>query len=115
MKINSNNFMPSQLIAFYIVASSRPSLRQLQKLGIIMSVATKWYDLGLELLDDNQAKQLDNIKANSPDVTKCCRDMFKYWLNSHPTASWYELVDALRATGIEENTAATMLESNFAV
>ena len=79
-------------------------------------MATKWYELGLELLDDNQAKQLDIIKANSnPDVTKCCREMFKYWLDAHPTASWYKLMDALRATGIEENTVAATLESNFAV
>ena len=78
-------------------------------------MATKWYELGLELLDDSQAKHLDIISANSPDVTRCCREMFKHWLNAHPTASWYKLVDALRATGIEENTVAGMLESNFAV
>lgn len=93
--------------------NSRPTLKQLQKLGIITSVATKWYELGLELLDDSQANQLDIIRANSTDVTRCCRDMFKYWLDAHPTASWYNLVNALRATGIEENTVATMLESNF--
>ena len=105
------------LVYFYynIVANNRPTLKQLQKLGIITSVATKWYEVGLELLDDSQAKQLDIIKANSPDVARCCRDMFKYWLDAHPTASWYKLVNALRATGIEENAVAAALESNFSV
>ena len=96
------------------LASSRPTLKQLQKTGIITSVATKWYELGIELLDDSQSNQLDIIKANHHcNVTNCCYDMFKYWLESHPTANWYKLVDALRESGIEENTVAAKLEKNF--
>ena len=97
----------------YVAASSRPSLKQLQKL-VISSVATKWYELGLQLLDDNQENQLDIIRANSPtDVAKCCRDMFKYWLGVDPKASWYKLVDALKATDADMNNVIATLESNF--
>ena len=96
------------------LASSRPTLKQLQKTGVIASIATKWYELGIELLDDNQSSQLDIIKVNHHyNVINCCYDMFKYWLQSHPYANWYKLVHALRESGIEENTVAATLESNF--
>lgn len=89
-------------------------MKQLQKLGVIASVATKWYELGVELLDDDQTNQLDIIKENYSDITKRCYDMFKYWLNSHPTASWHKLVNALKQRGIEKNTVADSLERSFA-
>lgn len=96
------------------LASSRPTLKQLQKTGVITSIAPKWYELGVELLDDDQSRQLDIIRANHPNVTKCCYSMFKYWLDSHPTANWHDLVNALREQGIEEDSVAVMLENNFA-
>ena len=94
-----------------IVPDRSPSLRQLQNLGIIKSVATKWYELGIELFNDSQ--QLNIIEANTSDVTQRCLDMFKYWLKTCPTASWYELVDALRATGVDMNAEATKLENKW--
>ena len=95
-----------------IVPDRNPTIRQLWNLGIIKSVAIKWYELGLMLLDDSQ--QLDIIKANHvSDVTKCCHSMFTYWLNTCPTASWYGLVDALRATGVDMNAEATKLENKW--
>ena len=75
-------------------------------------MATKWYELGIELLDDSQ--QLNIIEANhASDVTKCCQSMFTYWLNTCPTASWYGLVDALRASGVDRNVDATKLENKW--
>lgn len=78
-------------------------------------MATKWYEIGIELLNDDQLRQLDIIKANNhANVTQCCYDMFKYWLESHPSANWYKLVDALMAEGIEESTVAATLQNRFA-
>ena len=67
-------------------------------------VITKWYDVGLQLLDsDNGA--LDVIKANYPnDNEKCCIEMFKKWLQCRPDASWHQLAEAL--TSVNLNTAA---------
>ena len=70
------------------------------KTGII----TKWYDLGLELLDSNTSL-LDSIKdSNQNEADKCCTEMFKEWLARKPDASWDELITSLN--NIKMNTAA---------
>ena len=82
-----------------------PQLKELK--GVMNSegdVITKWYDIGLELLDsDNGA--LDVIKTNYPnDNEECCIEMLKKWLQCRPAASWRQLAEAL--TSINLNTAA---------
>jgi len=72
----------------------------------------KWHDLGVELLDDHEVGQLKVIeKNNSIDVQSQCREMFRYWLESHPEANWHVLVNALKE--INKITMATNLEKRF--
>ena len=67
-------------------------------------VTTKWYDIGLELLDSHTAT-LNVIKANHPnDVDECCTEMFNKWLGSKPNANWSQLIVALNGIGL--NTVA---------
>ena len=61
------------------------------------SVGEKWYNLGIELLDPDDVEELDRIEAKHPsDLKKCCTKMFQFWLRKHPTASWNQLIIALR-------------------
>jgi len=54
-----------------------------------------WRDLGIELLSDVAA--LDIIKVdNGGDSRKCCSEMLKLWLQRQPTASWRQLLIALK-------------------
>ena len=76
-------------------------------------MSSKWYQLGIQLLDECQAPQLEIIRANNDDVTGCCTALFGYWLQTHPNASWYELVTALRAPGVELNEVAASVERTF--
>jgi len=39
--------------------------------------------------------------------------MLKYWLQTHLEASWYQLIKALRAPGVELNSVAADLEKQF--
>ena len=82
-----------------------PQLKELR--GIMNSegdVITKWYDIGLELLDSDNGV-LDVIKINYPnDNEKCCIEMFKKWQQCRPDASWHQLAEAL--TNVNLNTAA---------
>ncbi|XP_065910284.1 uncharacterized protein [Dysidea avara] len=95
-----------------INANCRPTIKELQSTGIILEVSPKWYDLGVELLNDNQVGQLKVIeKNNSGDVQNGCREMFRYWLQSHPDANWHTLADALKE--INKITTATNLEKRF--
>ena len=102
------------IIPFIIyVVSSKPTLKKLQQTKIITAVGTKWYQLGIELLDEDQLTQLDIINKDNNEVTRCCSEMFRFWLENHSTATWQNLVDALKALGVELNDVAAMVETNI--
>ena len=92
------------------VGHQQPSLKFLNRY-VKGSVGVKWHDLGIELVDSNDVGQLDTIEAEHPtDFNKCCTKMFKLWLRRQPTASWNQLIEALRQPGIELGTLATKIE-----
>ena len=65
---------------------------------MIPHVATKWYELGLELLERKYQAELDIIEVDTRnDVSTCCRKMFRKWLNTDELASWDKVIKALRA------------------
>ena len=75
------------------------------------SVGIKWHDLGIELLDFNDVGELNVIEAEHPsDLSRCCTKMFELWLKKQPTASWNQLIEALRQPGIELGTLASKIE-----
>ena len=86
----------------------RPSKKKI--LDIIDYVAPHWYELGIQLLNEGQESRLDSIKSdNGSDSKKCCIQMFWYWLESHPEATWQDLLESLRSPALElRNTAATI-------
>ena len=64
-------------------------------------VATRWYDLGVELFDSNTAV-LGVIKTSHQRDDDRCSDMFKTWLEMKPDASWNRLVEALFRIGLNK-------------
>ena len=77
-------------------------------------MAPKWYELGVELLTEKQEAQLDVIKATySNDVYKCSTEMFWYWLQANPTASWYQLVECLKSPALQLHALAADIENAF--
>ena len=77
---------------------------------VIPLVATKWYDLGLELLETKHEKELEIIETNhSNDAGKCCRKMFSKWLETQSdSASWDQLLQAVK--NIELDSVANDIE-----
>ena len=76
------------------------------------SVGSKWHDLGIELLDLDD--DLDRIEAESNnDLDKCCTKMFQLWLRKQPSASWNQLIKALREPSVELHALATKIEQMF--
>ena len=74
----------------------------------------KWQELGVELLDNERVGQLGIIRANNNnDVSRCCSEMFSYWLKAYPNASWYELIAALRAPGVDMSGVAATVKKTF--
>ena len=84
---------------------NQPSLKDLNNVmrREAAGVATRWYDLGVDLLDSNTAV-LDVIQSDHLSDNARCSKMFKAWLEIKPDASWSQLVTALNNIGL--NTAA---------
>ena len=74
----------------------------------------KWEQLGIKLLKNNQVAQLNIIKLNNPsDNSKCCLDMFKFWLQTNIDASWKQLITELRSPGVDLPVVAEDLEKEI--
>ena len=75
-------------------------MRDLNK-HVIPSVATRWQDVGLELLETKHEGEIDVIETDcGNDVKKCCRKMFNKWLITDQLASWDKLIKALRSVDL---------------
>ena len=86
-------------------------MRDLNK-HVIPLVATRWHDLGLELLETTlkHERELEIIETNyRNDVSTCCRKMLSKWLESQSdSASWDQLIQAVK--NIELNNVANDIE-----
>lgn len=97
----------------YFIADSMPSTKQL--LPFVAHMAPNWYEVGAMLLDMKQESQLKLIRAtHGSDVRKCCLAMLQYWMDTHPEATWHQLVAALRSPGVELVAVASDIEKDFA-
>ena len=89
-----------------------PSTKQL--LPFMVHMAPNWYEVGAMLLDVTQESQLKLIRATyGSDAKKCCLTMLQNWMDTHPEATWYQLVTALRSPGVDLTTVASDIERNF--
>ena len=78
---------------------------------IRQSVGARWYDLGLELLGDDDVEALNKIKRdNENDYKTCCTEMFQLWLKKQPSASWQQLIESLRQPSVNLKELAYQIE-----
>ena len=85
----------------------RPALKLLNK-HVRKVVSSKWHDLGLELLEQEDEEKLNEIKKNNPsDMSECCKEMFQLWLRKCANATWNQLIQALKEVELN-NLAATI-------
>ena len=90
------------------VGRDRPTLRDLV-IHVIPSVAMKWFELGVVLLDPKYQDELSIIEADTRnDAATSCRKMFSKWLNTDEHASWDKLIKALRT--VQLNNVASDIE-----
>ena len=75
-------------------------------------VILRWYDIGVELMEEKNTVALDEIRSNhSNDVSRCCTEMLKKWLRYDPDADWDKLARALYKIGLR--TAAENIRSEI--
>ena len=118
-RLNSTDMIAArgQLVSSYVRCSlisiftchagcDRPALNLLNKY-VIEDVSFKWHNLGLELLEQEDEETLNVIKMNyANDVNECCKEMFKLWLRKCRTATWDQLIQALRKINLNNMAAA---------
>ena len=91
------------------VGTDHPALKYLNKFR--NSIATKWHDIGVELLDVEDELLLNLIKDNYPgDANKCTAEMLQLWLARKPGASWGQLLEVLREPNIRLDDLAAEIE-----
>ena len=80
---------------------AKPLLKDLHNF-VVPRVANKWYELGIQLLNESQLPRLNGIRAvYANDHQRGCVEMLQHWLNITPEASWDNLIHALRAPHLE--------------
>ena len=93
---------------FIHTGRDRPALKLLNK-HVRNEVSSKWHDLGLELLEQEDEEKLNEIETNNPnDASKSCKEMFQLWLRKCTNATWNQLIQALK--DIKLNSIATLIE-----
>ena len=100
-------------VLFIYIGKEHPDLKQLINVlkPTTSGVATRWYDIGLQLLDC-EVGVLDVIKCDNPQNNEaCCRNMLMEWLHRQPNASWDQLVLALSNVGM--NVVADQVKTVF--
>ena len=84
-----------------IVVNSKPSKRKLLD-HVVPHVSTRWYDLGIKLLNEEYESHLDVIESSQgSDKKECCKKMLWYWLSTNTSATWGQLVEALQSPAVE--------------
>jgi len=91
---------------------STPSLKHLQKF-VIPKVAIKWYQLGIELFDEEDTVKLSEIQADFSEHQRCCLEMFRLWLSIYSDSTWFKIIEALKSPGLQLVTDANGIEKDI--
>ena len=70
------------------VGQTQPTVDELEE-HVISLVATKWYGLGLVLLDTRYKDMLDVIERQHKQVESCSKKMLSKWLEISDIGTWY--------------------------
>ena len=91
----------------------KPSLKHLSNIAVPY-ISTVWYELGYQLLPDGYISKLKEIQETTPsDPQKCCSKMMEYWLEVIPSASWYDLIQALKSPAVQLVSQSESIENKI--
>ena len=98
-------------VPFVKTGSDRPGFKYLNR-HVVTPIASKWYDVGLELMEVEDERELDTIQAEPTlkDNMERAKRMLKHWLDRKPDASWNDLLNALKISAIGLNTTSLEIE-----
>ena len=100
------------LYTFVNIVSDRPGFKYLNR-HVVVPIAPKWYDVGLELMEIEDEKELDAIQAEQSinSDKERAKKMLKLWLDKNIDASWNDLLKALKMPTIGLNAIALEIQN----
>ena len=79
---------------------------------IVPDVHYKWYDLGLQLLEDPREEAfLERLMLQYPNTTDRCKAVFRRWLDVNTKATWSKIMGALNARNVDLPNVSYKIES----
>ena len=97
-----------QLVFF--IDTDRPTLKYLYR-HVRTDITAKWYDIGVELFDEEDEFVLNTIMVNHPDDSdRCTAEMLRLWLDRKSNPTWNHLIDALKVPYIKLEALASKIE-----
>ena len=76
---------------------------------MVPHAATKWYDLGLQIMNPKYESRLAIIKEDGTnDFQVCCRKMLGEWLSTEELPTWNKIIYGLKV--VELNYVANSIE-----
>ena len=85
--------------------TDRPKLKDLYK-HVTPCYAAHWEDIGVYL--DIELGHLKIIKRDNPgDTSRCCKDLWKKWLEIDPVATWEKLFAAIDESAVPSTSSFT--------
>ena len=105
----ANWFVFTSLLTY--IGSDRPGLKYLNR-HVVTAIAPKWYDVGLELMDVQDEKEMKVIRAEQSisDDKQRAKKMLEFWLERKADASWNDLLKALKMPSIGLDATALAIE-----
>ena len=96
-------------VYMHFLVKSKPTKNKLLD-HVIPHVTSRWYTLGVKLLNEDQESYLDVIESNhAGDNETCCMKMFWYWLNTNTDATWQRLIEGLQSPAVKLSAVAADL------
>ena len=78
---------------------------------MVLEVADKWRDLGVQLLLPSHQRILKVLAKDHPhDAATCCKRVLEKWLDTTTDATWNQLIRALKSPSIQLDYLAHKLE-----
>ena len=100
-------------LEYSFLCVAQPLLRELSN-EVAPLVGSKWYTLGLQLLDNQDVKVLTTIESDyRSDSETCCTKMLGRWLDTVATANWEHLITGLRSPSVKLHKLANDLAAKF--
>ena len=97
----------------FLRVSGKPLLRELSN-DVVPLVGSKWYSLGVQLLDEQDVKLLTTLESDfRGDAETCCTKMLERWLDIVASANWELLIAGLRSPGVKLHKLANELTTKL--